>query len=523
MKITLDPRNPGDVKVDVLVIAAGNEWRTGELAALDQRVDGRLVAEIQQRGFKGTSGQVAFFQTHGRLPARYILAVGIGDDEAPGMTAVAPLPGGSRRGTRVARSTSASPAAVQSWYRLAHAIVAQARDLQAASAAVVIPEGERSPATLEVVCEGALLSAYVFDRLKSATARRAPLLQHLILMVDRADTPTRAAVARAEHTAAATCYARDLINTPAALVTPTYLAEEARRIARRQRLQARILDPAGIKRAGMGALLGVAQGSAQPPRFIELSYRPAGKARTCVALAGKGITFDSGGLSLKNAEAMASQKRDMAGGAAVLAVMSVIRDLDISVEVRAYIPATENMPGGRAIKPGDVVRAYNGKTIEVLNTDAEGRLVLADALSFAAAAKPDVLIDLATLTAAVRAALGPRYAAIMGTDAGLVQALIGAGHACGEQLWELPLVPEYRSDIDSSVADIKNTGEGSAGTIIGGLFLREFVDQVPWAHIDFSSTVVADKPFACHPRGATGFGVRTLLRYLRNLQPGADG
>jgi len=202
----------------------------------------------------------------------------------------------------------------------------------------------------------------------------------------------------------------------------------------------------------------------------------------------------------------------MAGGGTVLAVMSVIRDLGPAAEVRAYIPCTENMPGGKAIKPGDVVCAHGGKTIEVLNTDAEGRLVLADALSYAAQAKPNVLIDLATLTAAVRAALGPRYAAIMGTAPALVRALIAAATECGEHLWELPLAEEYRTDLHSTVGD---PGTG-AGTIIGGLFLREFVGTVPWAHIDFSSTVVADKAFPCHPRGATGFGVRTLLRYLRH-------
>jgi leucyl aminopeptidase len=494
MKITLDAKRPGDVRAELLVIAAGKDWRAGELAALDRRLGGRLTAEIEQQGFKGTSGEVALFQTHGALAVRYILVAGI-DGGKDGASSTAPEP----------------------LQKLAHTTVTRARDLNATSAAIVIPAGRRSPAAIEIVCEGAVLDAYVFDRLKSAPAQRRPPLQQLVVVVDRVDAAGRAAVARAESTAAATCYARDLINTPAAIVTPTYLAEEAGRIARRQRLRARILDPGKIKRANMGALLGVAQGSAQPPRFVELVYRPTAAARTCVALAGKGITFDSGGLSLKNADAMASQKRDMAGGAAVLAVMSVIRDLDIPVEVRAYVPATENMPGGRAIKPGDVVRACNGTTIEVLNTDAEGRLVLADALAFAAAAKPDRIIDLATLTAAVRTALGTRYAAIMGSDTALVQALIGAGRECGERLWELPLAPEYRADIESTVADIKNTGEGSAGTIIGGLFLREFVGAVPWAHIDFSSTVMADKAFAGHPRGATGFGVRTLLRYLRSL------
>ncbi len=326
----------------------------------------------------------------------------------------------------------------------------------------------------------------------------------------------RAQLRRGSLAAAATCYARDLTNLPADTATPRYLASEARKIARRQKLQVRILDERGIHAAGMGALAGVARGSSQPPRFIELVYRPRG-ARKTIALAGKGVTFDSGGLSLKHAQAMEAQKRDMAGGAAVLAVMSVIGDLAPAAEVRAYVPATENMPGGGAIKPGDVVRAYNGKTIEILNTDAEGRLVLADAMSYAVAGKPDVLIDLATLTGAVRMALGPRYAAIMGTNPALVRALTAAASECDERLWELPLVAEYRPDIDSNVADIKNTGAGSAGTIIGGLFLREFAGNVPWAHIDFSSTVVAEKPFPCHPRGATGFGVRTVLRYLQRL------
>jgi leucyl aminopeptidase len=211
---------------------------------------------------------------------------------------------------------------------------------------------------------------------------------------------------------------------------------------------------------------------------------------------------------------MQTQKRDMAGGAVVLGVMSALRDLGVTAEVRGYVPTTENMPSGCAIKPGDVLKACNGKTIEVLNTDAEGRLVLADALAYALRARPDTIIDFATLTAAVRVALGPRYAAVMGTDRGLCQQLIRSAAEVGENLWELPLVEEYRRDLDSSVADLKNTGEGHSGTIIGGLFLREFTGGVPWAHVDFSSTAVTDKPFPGHPRGAAGFGVRTVLRYL---------
>ncbi len=487
MQVTLSAAPAADTAVDLLVMAAADTWKAGEIAEIDSLVKGALAAEVQRQRFKGADGDVALFQTHGSLRCRYVLLVGVGDG-----------------------------AALQTWLTFADTAMARARDLSATSVAILIPRHSLSPPLLATVTEIAHLGTYGFYRLKSAAHVRQSPVQRLVLLAP--NTPTlRAAVQRARIGAAATCYARDLINLPAAIVTPTYLAGEAGRIARKQGLRSRVFDPRAIRRAGMGGLLGVAQGSAQPPRFIELTYQPRTKARKCVALVGKGITFDSGGLSIKTADAMQTQKRDMAGGAVVLAVMSVMRDLGPPVEVRGYVPATENMPGPRAIKPGDVVRAANGKTIEVLNTDAEGRLVLADALSYAAARNPDVLIDLATLTAAVRIALGPRYAAIMGTDPTLVQELIAAARQCGEHLWELPLVAEYRGDIDSTVADVKNVGEGGAGTIIGGLFLREFVARVPWAHVDFSSTVMTDKPFPGHPRGATGFGVRTLLRYITAL------
>jgi leucyl aminopeptidase len=238
--------------------------------------------------------------------------------------------------------------------------------------------------------------------------------------------------------------------------------------------------------------------------------------RRRVALVGKGITFDSGGLSLKTAGSMQTQKRDMAGSAVVLSVMRALPALRLPIEVHAYMPATENMPGGRAIKPGDVVRAFNGKTIEVLNTDAEGRLVLADALSYATTHKPDFMLDFATLTAAVATALGTRCAGIMGTAPDVVRACIDAASQVGERLWELPLIPDYRRELDSAVADLRNIGDGHAGSIMGGLFLREFVGDVPWAHIDFSSTVMTEG-HACHPKGATGFGVRTVLQLLSQL------
>jgi leucyl aminopeptidase len=494
MKITIDTGAAAASRVDVLAIAVGQPWTGGVVPHLDRLLHGQLSAELVHHHFTGAEGENVIFQTHGILPARTLLVVGTGEGTAPG-----------------------------SWYHLAHIVVRRAHELRAETAAVALPEVAQSTPAVGLVAEGAILSAYTFDRLKS-TKRRPSGLRELILLVARRAARIARAVQRARLVAGAACYARDLVNLPAAIATPAYLADEARRIARAQRLSLRVLDGRAMKRLGMGALLGVAQGSSQVPFFLELSYTPDGATRArrtaaasnprVVALCGKGITFDSGGLSIKPSESMQTQKRDMAGGAAVLAAMSVVRALAVPVAVRAYVPATENMPSGAALKPGDVVRAFNGKTIEVLNTDAEGRLVLADALAYAAAKQPTVLIDLATLTAAVRVALGTRYAAIMGTDPTLVHALIDAGRECGESLWELPLVAAYRGDIDSTVADIKNVGDGGAGTIIGGLFLREFVGDIPWAHIDFSSTVMTDKPFPCHPRGATGYGVRTVLRYL---------
>lgn len=486
MKLSLSTKAGTKAAADLLVIATQGTW-SRQVQSLDRACRGKLVAEAKRQHFAGKPGQSAFFQTHGALPSAYVLLVGLGD-----------------------------PALTRTWHELVQAAVSRAAATNARRLAVTASPGElMAPQAIELLAQGALLATYSFQELKSTTRTESRPRDVTILVAD-AGKDARRALERGVHIATATCYARDLANRPADIVTPVYLANEATRLAEENDLAVRILDEAGIKDAKMGALLGVARGSVQPPRFIELIYRPPGRPSKRVALAGKGITFDTGGLSLKSAATMEAQKRDMAGGAAVLAAMSVVRQLGIRAEVRAYVPAAENMPGGGAIKPGDVLTAANGKTIEVLNTDAEGRLVLADALSHAVAAKPDVVIDLATLTGAVRMALGPRYAAIMGTQPQLVRALIDAGRQCDENLWEMPLVEEYRQDIASSVADIKNTGDGSAGTIIGGLFLREFVGTVPWAHIDFSSTVMADKPRTCHPRGATGFGVRTLLQYLQS-------
>jgi leucyl aminopeptidase len=325
------------------------------------------------------------------------------------------------------------------------------------------------------------------------------------------------AVERARTLARATCFARDLINAPAEHVTPEHLGRVAKRLGREHGLAVRVLEPEDMRRLGMGAILAVGRGSRNEPRLIELVHRPRSRHAGPVALVGKGITFDSGGLSLKPPQSMEIQKRDMSGGAAVLAAMQAIAELQPAIEVRGYVASAENMPDGRAYRPGDVLRTFNGKTVEVLNTDAEGRLVLADALGYAASGgsgrrtKPRWIVDLATLTGAVTTALGRSVAGIMGSDPDLVRMLIETGRETGEPMWELPLVDDYMSALDSPIADLKNTGDGTAGTIFGGLFLREFVAGLPWVHLDIAAVAYTDKARPYVPRGAVGWGVRTLV------------
>ena len=260
-------------------------------------------------------------------------------------------------------------------------------------------------------------------------------------------------------------------------------------------------------------------GSDQPPRLVKLTYTPPGKATGTVALVGKGITFDSGGLSLKTADGMETMKTDMSGAAAVIGTMSVLRQAGVKTKVVAYVPTTENMPGGRAIKPGDVLKIRNGKTVEVLNTDAEGRLILADGLSLAVEEKPDAIIDLATLTGACVVALGMKIAGLMGNDDAWIGQVRDAADRVGEPMWPLPLPQEYRKDLDSEIADLKNiTGGRGGGALTAGLFLAEFAGDVPWAHLDIAGPARAGSDDGYIGKGGTGFGVRTLVEVLSTFE-----
>jgi leucyl aminopeptidase len=390
-----------------------------------------------------------------------------------------------------------------------------------------------APEATQAFAEALLLASYRFS-LKSAAPGQAEVppaaVALLVAGAARSAEPSvtasasppngTGAVQRAVTTAGAVALARDLVNTPSAAKSPEWLARQAAELAGRCGLRLRVHAGDELAAAGFGGILAVGSGSARPPRLIELSYQPEGW-RTHVVLVGKGITFDSGGLSLKPAEGMKLMKTDMAGGAAVMAVMSVLAGLGARVRVTGLVAAAENMPSGSAMRPGDVISHFGGRTVEVLNTDAEGRLVLADALAYAdATLAPDVLVDLATLTGAARIALGTKVGALFAADDDLAAALAAAGEASGERLWRMPIAGDYRDALDSQVADLANISTrdyGGAGAIVAALFLREFSGQRRWAHLDIAGPARAASDDGEVTKGGTGFGTRVLLRWLSGL------
>jgi leucyl aminopeptidase len=401
--------------------------------------------------------------------------------------------------------------------RAAAALVKAAwKDAQVATTVLAAaPPGMAPAAAAQAVAEGAALAAYRFTKYK---ANPKACRIETMTVVGAGGREAASGLERGERLAAAVNLARDLINEPAGDLTPQRLADVAAEIAEREGLALTVLDEAAAAAEHLGGLLGVAAGSTQPPRLIELVYEPP-EARATVALVGKGITFDSGGLSIKTAEGMETMKTDMSGAAAVLAAMSTLPAFAPGVKVIAIVPATENMPGGSATKPGDVLHIRNGKTVEVLNTDAEGRLVLADGLSLAVEAGVDAILDLATLTGACIVALGRRIAGLMGNNEAWIAQVRSAADRAGEAVWPLPLPEEYRKNLDSEVADIKNIGGGRfGGALTAGLFLKEFVGDVPWAHLDIAGPARSEEDDAYLPKGGTGFGVRTIVEALRSFE-----
>ena len=457
------------------------------------------AAYLAERGFEGKPGEA--LAVRGADGGPTVVALGMGDPQK--VTA-------------------------ETLRRAAACLVRSAwRDSRAATTLLAAaPAGLAADAAARAVAEGASMAAYRFTRYKADP--KACRLES-VAVVGEGDASVQRGLDQGARVAGAVAFARDLVNEPAAAMTPTRLAEVAAGIAEEGGLGLTVLDEVAIAGEGLGGLLGVSLGSEQPPRLIELVYDPpdqvlrsAGRSGRVpsIAIVGKGITFDSGGLSIKTADGMETMKTDKSGAAAVLGAMSVVAALAPPVKVIAIVPATENMPGGGAVKPGDVLKIRNGKTVEVLNTDAEGRLVLADGLSLAVEAGVDAIVDLATLTGACVVALGRKVAGLMGNHDGWVEQVRQAADRAGEAVWPLPLPDDYRRLIDSDVADVKNISGGRyAGALTAGLFLKEFVGDLPWAHLDIAGPARSEDDDGYVQKGGTGFGVRTLVETIMSFQP----
>jgi leucyl aminopeptidase len=396
-----------------------------------------------------------------------------------------------------------------------------------ASMAVTLTDipGVSPEAAAQAIVEGILLARYSYDELKSQSSG-TPLTEVTLVAGQRALDAVKQGAERGRVFADAAILARDLANAPPAYLTATRMAEVATRVGRNTRLKVEVFDEDALLRMGCGGLLGVNAGSTEPPRMIKLTYSPNGGRRARrsghLALVGKGIMYDSGGISLKPSDSVhATMKQDMSGAAAILGAMSALAELECRTEVTGYLMCTDNMPSGSATKLGDVLTIRGGTTVEVMNTDAEGRLVMADALVLATEEKPDAIVDIATLTGACLRALGPRIAGVWGNNDGLVGQVAAAARDTDEPVWQLPLERSYRKELDSEIADMKNMGGPNGGAIHATLFLEEFVAGLPWAHLDIAGPVLVDADESWRPKGASGFGARLLLDLALDFAPPA--
>ena len=459
------------------------------------------AAVLRRLGFEGKTDQIQVLPRGEQL----LVVVGLGERESVTPTVL------RRAGAQLVRATKKHK-------RLTVAALADLAEPPDGEATGTVPADDLA-AEAQALAEGLLLATYEFGRHKSEPSKTALRDIDIVVPSDGA----RAGVERGRVLADAVAATRDLVNEPGGSMTPRKLARRAAKLGAEAGFEVKISKRSDIAKMNMGGLLGVNRGSEQPPRFVELRYRPPGTSRGTVALVGKGITFDSGGLSIKSGAGMMTMKCDMAGAAAVLGAFVAIARLRPDVDVRGYLPLTDNMTGGDATRPGDVFTLRNGKTIEVLNTDAEGRLVLADALSLASEAKPDAIVDLATLTGACVTALGTRLAGLMGRNDRWLEQVEAAAASTGEQVWRLPMPPEYKKQTESSVADMKNIGTGSAGALVAALILGEFVaDGLAWAHLDIAGPAFTDSDDAEITKGGTGYGVRLLVELVERFEKPAS-
>ena len=489
-----------DAPAELLILPCceGETSLPGDAQPLSKRLASLLTDRRTRGEFTGTAYQLSLVEP-ALFPAKRLLLVGLG----------------KRHDVTLERIR-----------RVAGTVAGYVKTLGIAEATMVlfgagIPKLAVGPSAQAQV-EGFLLGLYEFTYYKTEQKPPTrPLTRATLLVSDRRQfAAVQQGVDRAAIVADAAMRARDLGNHPSNVATPSKIAELAQEFASELRLRCTILERVEMERMGMGALFGVARGTTEPPKLIILEYKGGPAGDPPIALVGKTITFDTGGISLKPSENMEQMKDDMSGGAAVLCAVQAAARLKLPINIVGLLPATENMPGGNAQKPGDIVKTLSGLTVEVINTDAEGRLVLADALTYATRYKPRAIIDMATLTGACSVALGKHAIGLMGSSPSLVSQLTAAGEASGERTWEFPLWEEYYEQIKSPVADLKNVGGRGAGTITAGAFLSKFVGNYPWAHLDIASTAWTDEAKPYTPKGVTGIGVRLLLEFLSRQKPG---
>ena len=502
MKISVDSQDPNRASSDLLALplaALDSATRLpARAAAVDRALGGQIRDLVKSGDFKGRAGETLVLFGRGRGAPHRVLLIGLGDEAKLDAEGVRQAAGRAIQGATARR---------------------------ARSIAFVLPAAGklRSAETARAAAEGAVLAAFRSDLWKTTRKNGPPpAITRVTLVAERAADLRAARESAALGVTVAECQnvARGLSNEPANLMPPAQLAAEARKVARDAGLRCRILEVPELRRRKMGALLGVGQGSANPPRLVVLEHTPRGRARNTVCVIGKGITFDSGGISLKPGAGMHDMKHDMSGAAAVVGILRAAALLELPLHVVGVIAAAENMPGGTAYRPGDVLTSMSGQTIEIQNTDAEGRLVLCDAIHFAKTEyEPDAIIDLATLTGACVIALGSYATGLFGNHEDLSEAIRAAGQRTGERAWPMPCADEHREAMKSQIADLKNvTGGRDGGASMAAGFLAAFVGDTPWAHLDIAGTAYTSKSGPCQPFGATGVGVRLLVEVLQGWQ-----
>ncbi len=492
MKITVVNNAVENQKADGLVVPVfEKDTAESAFAGLDRVLNGRISRLIKKGDFKPAPGSVHIVYPEGKMAAERVALAGMGKRSDLTLN------------------------------RLRQAAGAAAPALRAAGAGDVVicldSLGIDPEEAAQAAAEGSLLGLYRYLDYKTRDKEQGREIRSITLLTQSkgAVAAMRRGAAAGQAIADAAAMARDLVSAPAADMTPAVIAARAKEIGREFRVTVKVLERRQMQQQGMGALLGVASGSSNPPKFIILEYRGGGR-KPFITLVGKTITFDSGGISIKPSDGMDRMKDDMAGGAAVLGAIRAAAALRLPLNIVGLLPAAENMPGGRAYRPGDVLRTLAGKTIEIISTDAEGRLTLSDALAYACRYKPRVIVDIATLTGACRIALGQEASGMLGTNERFKQMVREAGEKTGERVWELPLWEGYYENIKSEIADMKNAGGRDGGVITAAALLSKFVEQYPWVHLDIAATAWADKDRPYTPKGATGIGTRLLVQFLRD-------